>query len=771
MDALFVQIQHILSSQSGVMAYHLVLSFCIVGGAYLSLSQEVSRISSKHRRLLLGLVALLLMRLTLFVIYALVWQGLVPLELHLPVVDRALTLLTLVLLLWLWLFPERSRFGDSATLVLVAVIISATTFDVLWRNAGHLTQGDYLLQSDMFAQLMALSLLGMGLILLAIRQPALWIQGLLMLFLLLLGHGLYLFVTPYYEDYPVMVRLFQLAAYPFLFALPARLSPGLSVVDKNLRSENLVEDSMPKGKRLNWENPQLWEAVNRLLLADEPASLCKAACHIMAQIAEADICLIVSMDSTAKQLRLDCGVDLVMNRVIEERSIELRAVPLIASSYRLGRTRRIQGNSTSPDLTNLAKEIHLERTGNVLFIPFLTSVAKTERGVLLLAPYSSRDWSIDEQSLLRAFTRLLVQFLHRSSEVFDLHGEIERLSQSMKEMQSHQERELHVAPQDLSQSIPLANEKDVEVPVPLVNAPISKEGERLGAMVEKETIPVAESPSASKVDGELILALEEIAYLRSALAEAETKLHRLRHSFAQAEGDQKREQEVLLTSIAGELRQNLAGMLGYTDLLLKETYGILGEKQKRSLERIRLSVERMQRVVEDLSHLHDQTRDQEMGSPEVVELVSFIRHVVDEFCAQHKEYAPIAMQLPQENVPILADKPTLTAVLCGLMENACLVSGSEGEVQLSLSLDRQELEEDFALIQIQDSGEGIPAENLAMVFSTRSIHYKLPGLGIDLSRLLDIKESVERMGGRIWVDNTPPRGATFSMLFPVAPLL
>jgi len=209
--------------------------------------------------------------------------------------------------------------------------------------------------------------------------------------------------------------------------------------------------------------------------------------------------------------------------------------------------------------------------------------------------------------------------------------------------------------------------------------------------------------------------------------------------------------------------------LGYTDLLLKETYGILGEKQKRSLERIRLSIERMQRAVEDLSQIRDRTRDQGLDVPEVVELVSFVRQVVDEFCAQNKECARIAVQLPQEAVPILAEKGTLTAVMCGLLENACLVSGAEGEVQLSLSLDRQELEEDFALIQIQDSGEGIPAENLAMVFSTRSIHYKLPGLGIDLSRLLDIKEAVERMGGRIWVDNVAPRGAAFSMLFPLAP--
>jgi len=141
----------------------------------------------------------------------------------------------------------------------------------------------------------------------------------------------------------------------------------------------------------------------------------------------------------------------------------------------------------------------------------------------------------------------LVQFLHRSSEVIHLQTEIDRLSQSIKEMQAQRERELHVAPHDLSRSMPLPEEQDAEVLAPGVDVSISKGSERLGAMVGKETIPIVESQPASKVDGELILALEEIAYLRSALAEAESKLHGLRRSFAQAEGDETSEQQVLLT--------------------------------------------------------------------------------------------------------------------------------------------------------------------------------------------------------------------------------
>lgn len=746
MDALLSQIQSLLSSQSGILAYHLVLSFCIVGGLHLSLTQQAGYVSSKHRRLLFGLISLLSIRLSLFIIHALVWQGFIPAKEHLPVIDRALTLLTIVLLLWLWLFPERSKFGDTATFVMVTLLLLVTTFDVLWRNTGRLSQSDYLLQSDVLSQWIALFLLTIGLIFIMLRQPLLWVQGTLMLFLLLLGHGLYLFIMPFYEDYPVVIRLFQLIAFPFLFTLPARLSVEPALMIKGLSGEEMGERQLPKGMRLNWENPQVWEAVNKLLSTQEPASLCTAVCSILARIAEADICLIVTTDAEAKQLHLDCGVDLTLNRTLEARSLDLRSVPLIASSYRLGRTRRIQGNSTSPDLTNLAKAVNLERTGNVLFIPVLSSIAKTKQGVLLLAPYSSRDWSVDEQSLLRAFARLLVHFLHRSNEVSGLNMEIERLTKSIQEL-SHKEAQERI-------TVPLS-ESSFESVEGIVEEP------------GKERVSPSAVPSTSNVDGELILALEEIAYLRSAMEEAETKLHTLRRTLAQSEGSAQSEGRAVLTSVAAELRQQLANVKGYTEVLLSETYGILGERQKRSLERIRLSVERMEKAIEDLTHTQAHPAEYEILAPEEIELLSFVESLVQEFCLKTQDTERIHMHFPEGSVTIWAEKPALATVINGLLENACLVSGAQGEVHLSLSLDHKELGEDYVLLQIQDSGEGIDAEQLAMVFSTRSSQLQLPGLGIALSRLLDIKQTVERQGGRIWVDSTPSVGTTFSLLFPV----
>ena len=56
----------------------------------------------------------------------------------------------------------------------------------------------------------------------------------------------------------------------------------------------------------------------------------------------------------------------------------------------------------------------------------------------------------------------------------------------------------------------------------------------------------------------------------------------------------------VLTSIAQDLRQPMSSIVGYTDLLLGESIGILGAMQRKFLERIKSSIERMNGLVDDI---------------------------------------------------------------------------------------------------------------------------------------------------------------------------
>jgi signal transduction histidine kinase len=73
---------------------------------------------------------------------------------------------------------------------------------------------------------------------------------------------------------------------------------------------------------------------------------------------------------------------------------------------------------------------------------------------------------------------------------------------------------------------------------------------------------------------------------------------------------------------------------------------------------------------------------------------------------------------------------------------------------------------DNLLFSVQDTGVGIPADKLELVFARFlqvSEDRRGVGLGLYISKCI-----VHGHGGRIWADSTPGRGSTFSFTLPLA---
>jgi signal transduction histidine kinase len=71
--------------------------------------------------------------------------------------------------------------------------------------------------------------------------------------------------------------------------------------------------------------------------------------------------------------------------------------------------------------------------------------------------------------------------------------------------------------------------------------------------------------------------------------------------------------------------------------------------------------------------------------------------------------------------------------------------------------------EEFIVVSVKDSGIGIDSDieaRLFSKFSTKSYHGT--GLGLYIS-----KNIVDAHGGRIWAENNPKGGATFSFTLPI----
>jgi PAS domain S-box-containing protein len=118
---------------------------------------------------------------------------------------------------------------------------------------------------------------------------------------------------------------------------------------------------------------------------------------------------------------------------------------------------------------------------------------------------------------------------------------------------------------------------------------------------------------------------------------------------------------------------------------------------------------------------------------------------------------------PSEKLPMLeADAIQIEQVLLNLLRNSFEamdnIKGSRHQVTIGVSMG----EDDTVQVAISDTGEGLPAENIDMVFE----HFfttKSEGLGMGLSISRSI---IEAHGGRIWAEHNPAGGATFRFTLP-----
>jgi signal transduction histidine kinase len=108
---------------------------------------------------------------------------------------------------------------------------------------------------------------------------------------------------------------------------------------------------------------------------------------------------------------------------------------------------------------------------------------------------------------------------------------------------------------------------------------------------------------------------------------------------------------------------------------------------------------------------------------------------------------------------VRGDVVLLQQVLNSLLSNALEASGPQATVTV-----RAETADDMVRIQVQDHGEGMPAETLANVFKP-FFTTKPRGLGMGLAL---VKRVLDRLGGAVHIDSQPGAGTTVTLHLPVA---
>jgi signal transduction histidine kinase len=122
----------------------------------------------------------------------------------------------------------------------------------------------------------------------------------------------------------------------------------------------------------------------------------------------------------------------------------------------------------------------------------------------------------------------------------------------------------------------------------------------------------------------------------------------------------------------------------------------------------------------------------------------------------------LQLVLDEAQPPILANRVQMQRVLINLLSNAMEALAASGPHARRISIRSTTPPDENVLLEISDTGVGIPPEQAAQVFdpffTTKSTG---TGLGLSLSR-----DILEAHGGRLWVSPGQGRGATFHLLLP-----
>lgn len=234
-------------------------------------------------------------------------------------------------------------------------------------------------------------------------------------------------------------------------------------------------------------------------------------------------------------------------------------------------------------------------------------------------------------------------------------------------------------------------------------------------------------------------------------------------------------QSEMVASLTNELRTPMTSIAGYTDLLLSEAVGIIGEMQRQFLQRVKANIERMGRLLDDLIKVTSIDAGQVSLSPEPINLVAVIEDALMSLSAQFGERnLAVRLDMPSELPPVYADRDSLYQIALNLLSNASQCSKVGTEILISARLeegaDQIERLPAYLLVSVTDTGGGITPEDQRRVFQRlyRADNPLIAGLGETGVGLSIAKTLVEAHGGRIWVESEMGVSSTFSFILPLS---
>ncbi|MGQ9516781.1 MAG: ATP-binding response regulator [Anaerolineae bacterium] len=257
---------------------------------------------------------------------------------------------------------------------------------------------------------------------------------------------------------------------------------------------------------------------------------------------------------------------------------------------------------------------------------------------------------------------------------------------------------------------------------------------------------------------------ESSLQLMRRVAELELARRRLEQAHAELEEAGRLKTE-FISMVSHELRTPLTNIQGYVELLLDETDGPITDTQREYLEIVLDNCKRLIAIANDLLDISRIEAGNLRLSKTRLRLQELVEEAVRSWYPQFQaKNLQLSLDLTPQPLWIWADWERMLQVLNNLLSNACKYTPAGGSVTV-----RVYPSNDKALVEVIDTGIGIPEQDLERIFekfyraeSSRQEATYGTGLGLPIAKSL-----VELHDGSISVTSKLSQGSTFTVQLPL----
>lgn len=220
-----------------------------------------------------------------------------------------------------------------------------------------------------------------------------------------------------------------------------------------------------------------------------------------------------------------------------------------------------------------------------------------------------------------------------------------------------------------------------------------------------------------------------------------------------------------VANVSHELRTPLTTVKSYVETLLD---GAVEEPDLRSrfLRVVEAETDRMVRLVRDLLHLSQLDRGKASMDLQDHALVPLLDECLTKLALpMERKHLLLQRDFPTDLPPVRVDRDKVQQVILNLLTNAIEFTPDSGEITVSLRH-----EHNLLRVRIEDTGIGIPAEDLPRIFErfyrvdkARSRTLGGTGLGLAIAR-----EIILAMGGQIAIESEEDKGTVVTFSVPIA---